>query len=85
MGRRTSTIGFGGGTRSAWLEYSIYLPRSFLKPGGEHKAYPLVLGVTHSGTSYDGTCARTLTEQCIATIWSLPDYWEHNPRRREHA
>ena len=60
-------------TRSAWLEYSIYLPKSFLKPGGETKAYPLLLAVTHSGTSYDGTCAQTLTEQCIASIWSLPE------------
>ena len=60
-------------TRSAWLEYSIYLPKSFLAPGGEKKTYPLVLAVTHSGTSYDGTCAQTLTEQCIATIWSLPE------------
>ena len=59
--------------RSTWLEYSIYLPKSFLAPGGETKAYPLVLAVTHSGTSYDGTCAQTLTEQCIATIWSLPE------------
>ncbi len=60
-------------TRSAWLEYSIYLPKSFLKPGGEAKSYPLVLAVTHSGTSYDGTCAQTLTEQCIASIWSQPE------------
>ncbi|MBC2665398.1 prolyl oligopeptidase family serine peptidase [Novosphingobium flavum] len=60
-------------SRSAWLEYSIYLPKSFLKPGGENKAYPLVLAITHSGTSYDGTCAQTLTEQCIASIWSLPE------------
>jgi predicted peptidase len=60
-------------TRSAWLEYSIYLPKSFLAPGGENKAYPLVLAITHSGTSYDGTCAQTLTEQCIASIWSLPE------------
>lgn len=60
-------------TRSTWLEYSIYLPKSFLKPGGETKAYPLVLAITHSGTSYDGTCAQTLTEQCIASIWSLPE------------
>lgn len=60
-------------TRSAWLEYSIYLPKSFLKEGGENKAYPLILAITHSGTSYDGTCAQTLTEQCIASIWSLPD------------
>ncbi len=59
-------------TRSAWLEYSIYLPKSFLKPGGENKAYPLVVAITHSGTTYDGTCAQTLTEQCIASIWSLP-------------
>jgi predicted peptidase len=60
-------------TRSAWLEYSIYLPKSFLADGGEHKAYPLVLAITHSGTSYDGSCAQTLTEQCIASIWSLPE------------
>lgn len=60
-------------THSAWLEYSIYLPKSFLKPGGENRAYPLVLAITHSGTSYDGTCAQTLTEQCIASIWSLPE------------
>jgi predicted peptidase len=60
-------------TRSAWLEYSIYLPKSFLAPGGESKSYPLVLAITHSGTSYDGTCAQTLTEQCIASIWSLPE------------
>ena len=59
--------------RSAMLEYSIYLPRSFLKEGGEQRAYPLLLAVTHSGTSYDGTCAQTLTEQCIASIWSLPE------------
>jgi predicted peptidase len=60
-------------TRSAWLEYSIYLPKSFLKKGGENKAYPLVLAITHSGTSYDGTCAQTLTEQCIAAIWGMPE------------
>jgi predicted peptidase len=60
-------------TRSAGLEYSIYLPKSFLKEGGENKKYPLVLAITHSGTSYDGTCAQTLTEQCIASIWSLPE------------
>jgi predicted peptidase len=60
-------------TRSAWLEYSIYLPKSFLKPGGEHQSYPLLLAVTHSGTSYDGTCEQTLTEQCIASIWALPE------------
>ncbi|MHB8286405.1 MAG: alpha/beta hydrolase-fold protein [Caulobacteraceae bacterium] len=59
-------------TRSAGLEYSIYLPKSFLEPGGESKSYPLLLAITHSGTSYDGTCAQTLTEQCIASIWSLP-------------
>ncbi len=58
---------------NAWLEYSIYLPKSFLKPGGEKKSYPLVLAITHSGTSYDGTCAQTLTEQCIASIWGLPE------------
>jgi predicted peptidase len=60
-------------TRSAMLEYSIYLPKSFLKPGGENKEYPLVVAITHSGTSYDGTCAATLTEQCIASIWSQPE------------
>jgi predicted peptidase len=60
-------------TRSTWLEYSIFLPKSFLQPGGERKSYPLLLAVTHSGTSYDGTCAQTLTEQCIASIWSLPE------------
>ncbi|WP_186336028.1 prolyl oligopeptidase family serine peptidase [Komagataeibacter melaceti] len=60
-------------TRSAWLEYSIYLPKSFLAEGGENRAYPLVLAVTHSGTSPDGTCAQTLTEQCIASIWSMPE------------
>jgi len=60
-------------TRATWLEYSIYLPKSFLKEGGENKKYPLVLAITHSGTSYDGTCAQTLTEQCIAAIWSFPE------------
>ncbi len=60
-------------TRSAWLEYSIYLPKSFLKEGGENKEYPLVIAITHSGTSYDGTCAQTLTEQCIASIWGMPE------------
>lgn len=65
-------------TRSAGLEYSIYLPKGFLQPGGENRAYPLVLAVTHSGTSYDGTCAQTLTEQCIASIWSLPEEQEHH-------
>jgi predicted peptidase len=59
--------------RSAWLEYSIYLPKDFLEPGGEEKAYPLLLAVTHSGTSYDGTCAETLTETAIASIWGLPE------------
>jgi predicted peptidase len=65
-------------TRSAWLEYSIYLPKSFLKPGGENKEYPLLIAITHSGTSYDGTCAQTLTEQCIASIWSLPEEQERH-------
>jgi predicted peptidase len=60
-------------SRSAWLEYSIYLPESFLKEGGEHREYPLVIAITHSGTSYDGTCAATLTEQCIASIWGMPE------------
>jgi predicted peptidase len=60
-------------TRSAWLEYSIYLPKSFLKKGGENKSYPLVLAITHSGTKYDGSCAETLTEQCIAAIWGMPE------------
>ncbi|MEN4605383.1 prolyl oligopeptidase family serine peptidase, partial [Pantoea agglomerans] len=65
-------------TRSAWLEYSIYLPKSFLEPGGENKSFPLVLAITHSGTSYDGTCAQTLTEQCIASIWGLPEEQERH-------
>lgn len=60
-------------TRSAWLEYSIYLPQSFLQKGGELKEYPLVVAITHSSTSYDGTCADTLTEQCIASIWGMPE------------
>jgi predicted peptidase len=60
-------------SRSAWLEYCIYLPKSFLKKGGEDRAYPLVLAITHSGTSYDGTCAQTLTETCIASIWGMPE------------
>jgi predicted peptidase len=60
-------------SRSAWLEYSIYLPKSFLAEGGETKSYPLLLAVTHSGTSYDGTCAETLTETAIASIWGLPE------------
>ena len=59
--------------RSAWLEYSIYLPKSFLQEGGEKKEYPLVIAITHSGTSYNGTCAATLTEQCIASIWGMPE------------
>lgn len=59
--------------RSAWLEYSIFLPKSFLADGGDHKHYPLLLAITHSGTNIDGTCAETLTEQCIASIWSLPE------------
>ncbi len=59
--------------RATWLEYSIYLPKSFLKEGGEKKEYPLVIAITHSGTSYDGTCAATLTEQCIASIWGMPE------------
>jgi predicted peptidase len=59
--------------RSATLEYSIYLPQSFLAKGGEKKQYPLVIAITHSGTSYDGTCAATLTEQCIASIWGMPE------------
>ncbi len=59
--------------RSAWLEYSIYLPKSFLQEGGEKKEYPLVIAITHSGTSSDGTCAETLTEQCIASIWGMPE------------
>ena len=63
-------------SRSAWLEYSIYLPKSFLKEGGEKKAYPLLIAITHSGTSYDGTCAQTLTEQCIASIWGMPEEQE---------
>jgi len=60
-------------SRSAWLEYSIYLPKSFLQKGGEAKSYPLVLAVTHSGTSYTGTTEQTLTEQCIAAIWGMPE------------
>ncbi len=60
-------------SRSAWLEYSIYLPKSFLAKGGEDKQYALLLAVTHSGTSYDGACAQTLTEQCIAAIWGMPE------------
>ncbi|MGB8603247.1 MAG: alpha/beta hydrolase-fold protein, partial [Rhizomicrobium sp.] len=60
-------------SRAAWLEYSIYLPKSFLAPGGEKKSYPLILAITHSGTSYDGTCEETLTETCIASIWGMPD------------
>lgn len=60
-------------TRSAWLEYSIHLPKSFLQEGGEDREYPLLIAITHSGTSYDGTCLATLTEQCIASIWALPE------------
>ncbi len=60
-------------SRSAMLEYSIYLPKSFLKPGGENKEYPLVMAITHSGTSYDGTCAQTLTDGVIASIWGMPE------------
>ncbi|WP_020559802.1 alpha/beta hydrolase-fold protein [Thiofilum flexile] len=59
--------------RATTLEYSIYLPKSFLAAGGENKEYPLVIAITHSGTSYDGTCAETLTEQCIASIWGMPE------------
>lgn len=59
--------------KATWLEYSIYLPKSFLAEGGEKKSYPLVLAITHSGTSYDGTCAETLTETCIASIWGMPE------------
>jgi predicted peptidase len=64
--------------RATWLEYSIYLPKSFLAEGGEKKSYPLVLAITHSGTSYDGTCKETLTETCIASIWAMPE--EQNQR-----
>jgi predicted peptidase len=60
-------------TRSAMLEYSIYLPKSFLKPGGENKEYPLVMAITHSGTSYDGTTTETLTDGVIASSWALPE------------
>lgn len=65
-------------SRAAWLEYSIYLPKSFLQPGGEDKEYPLVLAITHSGTSYDGTCLETLTDNNIASVWSLPEEQERN-------
>ncbi|WP_417069701.1 prolyl oligopeptidase family serine peptidase [Niveibacterium terrae] len=64
--------------RSAYLEYSIYLPESFLKEGGEEKEYPLLIAITHSGTSYDGSCAATLTEQCIASIWGMPEEQERH-------
>jgi predicted peptidase len=64
--------------RATWLEYSIYLPKSFLKEGGENREYPLVLAITHSGTSYDGTCAQTLTETCIASIWGMPEEQERH-------
>ena len=60
-------------TRSAMLEYSIYLPKSFLKKGGEEKEYPLVIAITHSGTSYDGTTTETLTDGVIASIWGMPE------------
>jgi predicted peptidase len=60
-------------SRSAMLEYSIYLPKSFLKPGGENKEYPLVMAITHSGTSYDGTTMATLTDGVIASIWGMPE------------
>ena len=60
-------------TRSAMLEYSIYLPKSFLKKGGENKEYPLVIAITHSGTSYSGTTAETLTDVNIASIWGMPE------------
>ena len=60
-------------TRSAMLEYSIYLPKSFLKKGGENKEYPLVIAITHSGTSYDGTTTETLTDGVIASIWGMPE------------
>jgi len=59
--------------RSAMLEYSIYLPKSFLKQGGENKEYPLVIAITHSGTSYSGTTAETLTDVNIASIWGMPE------------
>jgi predicted peptidase len=62
--------------RATYLEYSLYLPKSFLAKGGEEKAYPLVLAITHSGTSYDGTCKETLTETCIASIWGMPEEQE---------
>ena len=60
-------------SRSAMLEYSIYLPKSFLKPGGENKEYPLVMAITHSGTSYDGTTLQTLADGVIASIWAMPE------------
>lgn len=60
-------------TRSAMLEYSIFLPKSFLQKGGENKQYPLVLAITHSGTSYTGTTAETLTDGVIASIWAMPE------------
>ena len=64
--------------RATCLEYSIYLPKSFLEAGGENREYPLVLAITHSGTSYDGTCAQTLTETCIASIWGMPEEQERH-------
>jgi predicted peptidase len=60
-------------TRSAMLEYSIHLPKSFLKKGGENKEYPLVIAITHSGTSYSGTTTETLTDGVIASIWGMPE------------
>jgi predicted peptidase len=60
-------------SRSAMLEYSIYLPKSFLKKGGENKEYPLVIAITHSGTSYDGSTTATLTDGVIASIWGMPE------------
>ncbi len=60
-------------SRSAMLEYSIYLPQSFLEKGGENKEYPLVIAITHSGTSYDGSTTATLTDGVIASIWGMPE------------
>ena len=60
-------------SRSAMLEYSIYLPKSFLRKGGENKEYPLIIAITHSGTSYDGTTMATLTDGVIASIWAMPE------------
>ena len=60
-------------SRSAMLEYSIYLPKSFLEKGGENKEYPMVIAITHSGTSYDGTTTATLTDGVIASIWGFSE------------